>query len=171
MNCLVAELRADLLNILHWCKLNKLQFNPRKTKLTLSTPHQWSLVPIPSICIPQYLIQASDDCTYLGVRLKLAPSFLQFYSLMNVLCIHSYVNCCIITWGITYSTLLAPVQVAQNKAIKIINCSLYYTNTKQLLQANNGLTVSDIIKHNLGIWLCKHINNRFPFHSFFTRQH
>lgn len=188
IDCLINKLSTDLRNILHWCKLNKLQFNPQKTQFILFSSHQRSLVTDPSISIPNHSIHASNDCVYLGVKLDRNLKFHShildvkkklsygirilirsrpFFSRSILLSlyyafIHSHINYCITTWGTTYNTHLAPLQTVQNKAIKIVTSSSHYTDSKQLFYSYNILTVRDMVKYNLVICLSKHINELFP---------
>lgn len=67
-------------------------------------------------------------------------------------------NCCITSWGNTYNTHLKPLQIIQNRAIRLITSSPPTYNAKQLLQENNILDVAALVKYNLATFLFKLIN-------------
>lgn len=76
--------------------------------------------------------------------------------------IHSYISYCIASWGSTYSTHLTSIQTIQNQAIRIVTSSPFRSNAKSLLHANDILTLKELIKFNLGIYMYKTINNQLP---------
>lgn len=74
--------------------------------------------------------------------------------------VHSHISYCIISWGNTYSTHLTSVQTVQNQAIRITTSSPFLTNATSLLHESNILTVTELVKYNLGIYMYSITNNQ-----------
>lgn len=185
---LTGKLNFDLAQLVRWCSNNMLEINTSKTKFVVFSSPQKPLPSIPPVIIARNDIPVSDCCRFLGVeldsnlkyhrhvayirkkmtygirlliksRLYFNPSILMslYFSF-----VHSHISYCITSWGNTYTTHLTSVQTIQNQAIRILTSSPYLSNAKSLLHENNILTVSELVKYNLGIYMYRTINNQLP---------
>lgn len=148
-------------------------------------PYQRQSLSIPPVSIGQHLIEASEFALFLGVYLdsnlkfhkhitnikktmayglriliKARPYFSNstLISLYYAF-IHPHISYCIVCWGTTYATHLKSLQIIQNQAIRIFTYSSYYIDAALILQDNNILSVSQLVRYSLGIVMYKLLNN------------
>ena len=76
--------------------------------------------------------------------------------------IFSTLSYCNIVWGNTFTTYLNRLYILQKKAIRLITSTGYSSNVNKLFNKLNILTVFDIYRHQLGIFMFKINNNMLP---------
>ena len=79
--------------------------------------------------------------------------------------IYPYLTYCNLIWGGTYDTHLNPLNILQKKAIRIINNQPYLAHTEPLFNSSNLLTLHDIHKYFLAIYMYKHRNSQLYLRS------
>lgn len=185
---LTEKLNSDLLQLTRWCSNNMLQINASKTKFVVFTSPQKPLPFIPPVKIGLNNIPVSDCSRFLGVELdsnlkyhrhiayirkkmiygvRILIKSRHYFSRSTLMSlyfsfVHSHISYCIISWGNTYTTHLTSVQTVQNQAIRIVTSSPFLTNATSLLHENNILTVAELVKYNLGIYMYRITNNQLP---------
>lgn len=186
---LINMLNKELTNVVEWCRLNNLILNPLKTQFMVFKTSQKMLPFIPQVSIDNHFIPASNCVCFLGVKLDPYLKFTNhilyvkqktafgirsliksrpFFSLEALLSlyfafVHSHITYGITSWGNTYNTHISSVQHIQNRAIRIITNSSFYSNATPLLQANSILTVSGLFNFHLIIMLYKQLNKQLVF--------
>ena len=91
------------------------------------------------------------------------------YSLYCTL-ILPYLNYGVLIWGNTCITYLDKIVKLQKWAIRTVANSHYRSHTAPLFAKYNSLTINDIYKLELGVFMYKYVNNELPniFNGFFT---
>uniref|UniRef100_A0A224Z9S1 Tick transposon n=1 Tax=Rhipicephalus zambeziensis TaxID=60191 RepID=A0A224Z9S1_9ACAR len=188
ISLLVNRLSTDLENVSSWCSANLLTINATKTKFVIFSSHQKYSASFPSLTFGSHSISPSPCSSFLGISLdsnlkyidhishlkkkiaygiraliKTRPYFTRatLFSLYYSF-VHSHINYGIMCWGNNYNTHLASLQVLQNQSIRIITNSSRFSNGKCILHENNILTISELLKYNLGITFYKYMTNALP---------
>lgn len=189
-----SNLSNDFNNILLWCRNNCLHINATKTTFMVFRSHQKPLTCNPVILSNNYSIPMVNQCSFMGgvldthlkytdhtayvkrkaafgihILLKARP-FFKTPTLISLYFafVHSHFVYCAASWGNTYPTHLIPLQHLQNQAIRIITFSPYRTNASLLLTEYRILTVSNLVKFSLLVYLFKSVHNLCSF-SIFNR--
>lgn len=189
-----SNLSNDFNNILLWCRNNCLHINATKTTFMVFHSHQKPLTCNPVILTNNHSIPMVNQCSFLGVVLDThlkytdhiahvkrkaafgirillkARPFFKTHTLISLYFafVHSHFLYCAASWGNTYPTHLIPLQHLQNQAIRIITFSPYRTNASLLLTEYRILTVSNLVKFSLLVYLFKSVHNLGSF-SIFNR--
>ena len=87
--------------------------------------------------------------------------------------IYPYLTYCNIIWGNTYNTHLKPLETLQKRAIRLINKQSHLAPTKPLFHSSNLLTLADIHKYLVSVYMFKNRNslNHNRHHHHHTRNH
>ena len=85
-----------------------------------------------------------------------------YYSL-----IHPYLTYCNIIWSFNYKYKISPIQILQNKAIRLASNPFQYTSTINIFKNLNILNLSEIHKQQTAIFMYKYSNNLLP-HIFYN---
>ena len=83
-----------------------------------------------------------------------------------------YLNYGILIWGSTCKSYLDKLIKLQKWAIRTVSGSHYRSHTGPLFLSNNVLTVSDMYKMELGVFMFKYSINDLPvaFNDYFTKR-
>ena len=73
-----------------------------------------------------------------------------------------YITYCLIIWGKTYNKHIKRVQVAQNKLLRLITFSDYRASALPLFIKLKLMTVEQLYKYNIIIFMYKYTNKHFP---------
>lgn len=195
----IHTINTELKKVSTWFKVNKLSLNISKTNFILfrNKNKEYSKSDLKLIIDDKQITQV-DSSKFLGVfisqhldwkshinhvALKISKTIgvinkISYFvsanirrSLYNTL-ILPYIQYCNIVWAIRYPTHLDKIFKLQKRIVRIIAHSHYLSHTKPLFQKYNLMTVYDINKFQIGVFLYKYINNRFSlspvFHDFFV---
>ena len=193
----------ELKTISDWMAANKLSLNIGKTKYILFSPRGKynkrqnlnSLIlirnkPLDKVESADFLGVTIDDqlnwknhvnkikmkiSRVLGVlyktRHKLNTTAMKsiYYAL-----IQSHINYCILNWGSANKTILMPLQILQNKFVRILTNNNSRTHAPPLFKENKILHIFDVYKVNVlkFVWCCLNRPANFPkdiFKEFFKR--
>ena len=86
-----------------------------------------------------------------------------YYSL-----ILSHLQYCVLLWSNTYTIHKTKIKILQKRAIRIIKKSQYTSHTDPLFSKLKLLKLSDLYKHQLGIFMYKSINGQLPDNFFYA---
>lgn len=182
INNLHTDLIAELRNINHWTKINKLSLNTTKTNYILfqnrSIQHNISPVTIEGVMIDRvqnikFLGVIIDEnvnwnqhisfvtnklvrmCGILfRVRNNLTPESLT--SIYYTLC-YPHLTYCVSVWACTWQSFLRKVSIAQNKIFRCIFFMNRFESTRNLLNTQNFLSFTNIHKYFLLLSIYKYL--------------
>lgn len=192
VSAVTLNLSNDFNNILLWCRKNSLQINATKTTFMIFHSHQKALSFNPVILSSNLSIPMVNQCSFLGVILdnnlkytnhishvrrkaafgiRILLKARQFFKTATLLSlyfafVHSHFTYCAASWGNTYATHLIPLQHLQNQAFRIITFSPYRTNVSLLLKEHSVLTIANLVKFSILIYLYKSMYNLSTFSIF-----
>jgi len=179
----------ELKALSNWFKLNKLSLNIHKTKFMIIKSRKKNINPQRlNINIDNINIQQVQYTKFLGVVIdehltwdnhikyttsKMAKITGILYKsrhrlnrialrmLYNTLVL-PYITYCLIIWGKTYNKHIKRVQVAQNKLLRLITFSDYRASAQPLFIKLKLMTVEQLYKYNIIIFMYKYTNKHFP---------
>ena len=76
---------------------------------------------------------------------------------------------CIIIWGNSYKTYLQKIFLLQKRAIRIITNSEFHAHTAPLFEKRNIMTIFELYKYFVGLFIFKSLNNHIPLCTIFYR--
>lgn len=202
----ISLINHELTHVSDWFKSNKLSLNVKKTNFMLFYQLHNKFKNL-KICIDDTFVTQTHSVKFLGLNLdpqlnwklhinsvcnKTAKIIGVLYKIShfvpkNVLItlyhslIYSHLSYCNIVWGNTHPTYLNRLFILQKKAIRIITLSDYRAHTSHLFKDLKILTLSDIHRFQLGIFmykvnnnllpslLCRHFSLNSDIHDHFTR--
>ena len=191
----------ELIKISSWFKANKLSVNATKTNyMILGTPHMVGNIEerdlevtlnntlLQRVKSTKFLGVLIDDCLTwkahidcisktlsrnIGVMNKL-KHFLPERILRTLYCtmIMPYLNYGILIWGDTCKTYLDKLVKLQKWAMRVITNSHYRSHTAPLFSKSNILTLHDMYKIDLGVFMYRYSINDLPptFDNFFSKR-
>ena len=180
-------MQNDLVELIQWFKANKLSLNVSKTNVVLFSnihiPDYGNLY----LNIENELIKLSDTAKFLGMFLdyrlnwNVQTSYIKkkmscalyilnstkhvvdtfhLKTLYYTLC-HPYLTYGIILWGSAARKYLRPIEILQNKAVRIITNSTYNCHASQLKKSLDVLKLHDNLKVEVSKFMYFfHFNNK-----------
>ena len=190
---------SSILSLLHtWTINNRLSLNTSKTSALLFTNRFNEIVTPLVLNVNRSPIFFVDSIKFLGVNVdcnlkydshvdhictklakvagilykvnKVVPEYILislYYSL-----VYPYLIYCVLIWGDCAPTHLNKIFLIQKKIIRLITSSNYLDHTLPLFYRTKILTVSDIYKYNLGVYMFEQSLSgsiTYPNHCHFTR--
>lgn len=191
----LAEAASGFSNISDWLRTNKLSLNILKTKLLIFDNKVQDSSNI-NVILDGHQVDASPHAKFLGITIddkltwkqhisevskKLSKSngvinrlknFLPKKSLLTLYnaLVLPHLNYSLLVWGNTQSTLLNSLFKLQKRVIRNINQTHYISHTAPLFIDSNTLTLYDLYKYQLGIFMYKFHHGLLPpaFNNFYT---
>ena len=180
---LCIKLSNFLVSIDTWLKSNFLTLNISKSKYIILS---YKYIPDDiSVAISGNSIERSSSLNFLGVvldtkltfrdhvklvRNKLSKSSGIIYKLnflpKNILInlyyclIYPYITYCIEVWGAACRTVLQPLRICQNKAIRSVNSSGYRASSGPIFKELQLLKIKDVFTRAVGIYMYKIMYNQ-----------
>lgn len=188
LNTAIRQMNEDLKRISDWLKKNKLLLNTKKSNYMIVSKNATFDTALPVIKINDEVIKRVKNVTYLGIKIddkltlkeqtlnctKSAASktnllyrisknltFDTKKIIFNAIILPSFQYCSTIYLTSTKEEI-RQMQVIQNRAMRLIlNCD-YMTSTKFMLEAMNWLSISQMIRYNVLIYIYKMLNGLLP---------
>jgi hypothetical protein len=178
----------DLENLLNWFKSNKLSLNVTKTNLIIFSKNDLPNYDELSITVDAVLLKPVKSVKFLGINLdhkldwhaharyvtnKLSSGIYVLNSAKHLLLaqhlkmlyytlLHPYLTYGIILWGSAWSSLLNPIAMKQNKAVRCISKAKYNATALPLYKNLKIPTLKDIYNIELGKFMYLHNNKQLP---------
>ena len=179
IDVLINSTNLELSKLKEWTQANKLTIHAGKTKFLVVTkkiiPETFNL----TIRFFDSVIHPTDNCKYLGVFLDNKLTFVNHIKFINskisrhtgilykirdnlpikarldfyYAYICPYLSYCTIIWGSTYDIHLQPLIIQQKRTIRTITNAGYNAHTKPLFKQLNLLTLENIYRFQLGIYM------------------
>ena len=187
-----SKINNDLINICHWCNVNKVAINLSKTKYMIFTPikttgSKFKNINI-SLNIGSIKLEEVDNAKFLGIYIDNKLNWKKHISyvstkisqVIGVLAkirykisvkaamkiydalIASHLSYCNVVWGNTYRATLDPVYILQKRALKICLHLPKLTNDKVLFKKSNKLSIFDLNEYQSGIFIYSVLNKLTP---------
>ncbi len=194
-------INTELKEVTNWFKANKLSVNASKTNyMLLGTPHIVSTNNCKelNVYLDQTCLEKVKYTKFLGVIIDecltwknhidcVSKTVSRNIGVMNKLkyivpkrVLHTlycslvlpYLNYGILIWGCTCRSYLDKLIKIQKWAIRIVSGSHYRSHTAPLFVSNNALTVNDMYKMEIGVFMYKNSIRDLPtaFNNFFTKR-
>ena len=186
---LIEEVNIELQKIAIWFNTNKLTLNVKKSNFIIFTPKgkiyntdnaeiiingnkikQVKFTKFLGIYIDEHLSWkihinnlAKKIARNVGMLNKL-KYFLPLYTMKTLYYSLTlpHLQYCVLLWSNTYTIHLKKIKILQKRAIRIITKSQYTSHTDPLFLKLKLLKLSDIYKHQLGIFMYKSVNDQLP---------
>jgi len=179
----------DLCNLLNWFKANKLSLNIGKTNLIMFSKNNLPNYDELFINVDGVAIRLAKKVKFLGINLdnkldwhvhtnyvknKLSSGLYLLNSAKNILrtehlkmlyytLLHPYLTYGIVLWGSTLASLLHPITVNQNKAMRCISKAKYNAHALPLYKNLNIPRMTDIFTIELSKFMYLHSTKQLPF--------
>ena len=193
-------INQELKKVGTWFKANKLSINIKKTNyMIMGTPQKtFRFSSETNIVIDGVILKRVNKTKFLGVVVDENMSWkyhiegvsntlsrnigvlnkLKYFLPKPILrslyysFIFPYLNYGILAWGNTHKIYLDKLLKLQKRAVRIICNSHYLSHSGPLFQALKILTIYDLYKINLGVFMYKHITSELPkiFTNYFTKK-
>ena len=181
---LMHTINHELIQISNWLSANKLSLNVSKSSFLLFHPPQKKLSKIQLLIDNKYIPEKTqtkylgvifdkhltwqNHITYINRKLNKAlgilskiryvvPSYILKTIYMSFFKPH--LDYCNIIWSCTSKTILEPIKISMNKAVRIMTFSKYDSHSEPLYKKLNLLNLSNTTYYNLGKFLWDTINN------------
>ena len=191
----LAEASSEFSHISDWLRTNKLSLNILKTKLLIFDNKVKDFRNI-NVILDGHQVNASSHAKFLGLTIDDRLNWKQHISevskqlsksngvinrLKNVLpkkslltlynaLVLPHLNYSLLVWGNTQTTLLNSLFKLQKRVLRNINQTHYISHTAPLFIGSNILTLYDLYKYQLGIFMYKFHYGLLPpaFNNFYT---
>lgn len=206
INMLINQVNIELNYLSDWIKANKLSLNIKKSKyMIIASPNK--SVSSTNLILNGSPLQKTDTFKYLGV---IIDKNLTWKNHINIVCkkisknigilsklrhyldtdslkqvyyslIYPYLQYGLIIWGNTYKTRLNQLHILNNKAIRLMTFSSFYSHAPPLYKALGILQLKDLTYINTSLFMHDYINNKLPIaflnyykntsdiHNYYTR--
>jgi hypothetical protein len=198
LHTLIRNINNELIHVSSYLKANKLSLNINKTNFMLfKNKHDTRNFPSFNVEIDNVNIMRVTHTKFLGIllddsltwkkhttyianlvskysgilyRLKPILPSATLFTLYNSLVLPHLMYCNIV-WGDSNNAMLGSVHIKQKKIIRICTNSHYLAHTPPLFADLNALTIQDIHKLQIAIFMYKFHNNMLPdiFNNYFVK--
>lgn len=193
---MVSTMNTEMVKIVEWLQVNKLSLNLKKTHYIIFRKRRSKIVSDHNIVINGITISRTDNTKFLGVIIDDTLSFQQhikyikgkvargigilyktkrylhrktLIQLYNAF-IYPYLNYCIVVWGNTCKTYLAPLVKIQKRAVRLIGGARKFDHSGPIFKELKLLNINEIYVYSLQIVLYRYHHALLPdiFRGFFV---
>ncbi len=193
---LVDNLNTEISKVNIWLKANKLSLNTDKTKLIIFHSHRKKILTNFNVSIDGFIIKRYESLKYLGIFIDehlnwkkqlsiintklsktsgLMAKLRHFCNLTTLKCVYyslfyPYILYGIICWGCALPTYLKPLQILQNKTLRIMTFSDFQAPSNPLYLELNFLKIDQVFQMQSLLLMYKFHHSLLPpvFDDYFT---
>ena len=182
------KINRELENVVVWTRKNNLTINPMKSQAMIVSPSLSKTNFAITIKLNSSILQVSNNINYLGViidsKLLFKEHILKLKSKLSravgIMCklkhtvplrilirlyyafFHSHLLYGLLVWSATYTSYLQPINILQNKALRIISNKQRWTNSTILYSDLKILKLQDLIKLEIAKFMFSYDNCLLP---------